>query len=158
MRLNSEAAAEDFKLLRMTDAQMSALEQFIVASRNATEFAKKAILFAIRRSENLTKPVSVTVLDPDLASEMQDGAHGMNSVNGSTQIDLFFQGMGTEFCLSHLCGRYTSPGKFDPAAEGRTIWLSHTLYDREAEWVVADPASINETQFPPSIFNKPLRL
>ena len=132
----------------MTEFQMKALEKFVVASHDGTEFAKKAILFLLRHSENLTKSVSLSAFGP-LADEMQDGAHDMNSCNGTTRIDLFFHGMGTEFGLSHHCGAFVGKGIFNNKAQGgRTIWISPFWYDEEAEHFAEDTKIICQVAFP----------
>lgn len=115
----------------MAEKQMIALERFITESKDATWFAKRAIIFLLRCTEKLTKPVSLTILRQPFASQMQDGAHDMISSLRPTRLDLFFQGIGTEFGLSHHCGSYSN-GEFNANGEGTTIWISHTGYDHRA--------------------------
>ena len=130
----------------MTDDQMEALEHFISKSRDASDFAKRVIIWTLRQTNNLTDRVILSVPDDygtDLAKKVQDGVHYMQSDGGTTHLDSFFLGMKTEFRMCHHCGIFSpnsdKEDKFDPDAKGRTIWVSYVEYDREAK-VLALPS------------------
>lgn len=125
----------EYKPPHMSDAQMDALERFIAASSNASEFAKKVIIWTLRQTQNLTRPVALSIWDKDSgpnSSQVQNAAHNMDSVNGKTRIDLFFGGMGTEMRLGHHCGCFEERDgdPFNAEADGCTIWFAYIFYDR----------------------------
>lgn len=122
-----------FNAVQISDGQMRALQNFISASRDATPFAKRAILYAMAQSKNLTERVSLSVKAGMEASELLDGASRVNSSLCSTNINLFLEGMGTEFGLSEHFGIYVKPGVFDSSIGGATIWISPFFYDHGAQ-------------------------
>ncbi len=129
---------------RMKDSQMKALQRFIMESHDASDFAKKAILFALRHTNNLTEPICLSLpplFDEKLAGEVQDGVHDMLSCNGTTRIDLFLKGMGTKMAMSHHCGVYTCRG-FDSKVGGRTIWVSPEYHDDRAPRMIVRLVSV----------------
>src|SRR5690242_12218282 len=104
-------ALEEVAPTHRTARQMLALEQRVQSSTDATEFAKKAIIWLIRQSGQLTRRVSLSASPAVLgeaAEKIQDAAHAMNSCGASTRIDLLFRAMGTEWGLSHHCGGYNA--------------------------------------------------
>lgn len=129
---------------KMSDKQMAALEKHIKNSKDATDFSKKVIIWTLRKTENLTKSVAVSIWDKDFGElstkEVQDGAHAMESSNRMTRLDIFMTAMGTEVGLCHHCGCFVSCecGVCEQKsnilildAPGRTIWFSHIFYDRK---------------------------
>lgn len=140
---------------RMTNKQVVALEEFIAASSDASEFAKKVIIWALRKSQNLERPVALSVWDKDygheLTKQVQDAAHAMGSSNGATHINLFLHGMGTEVILGHHCGCFEERDgdPFNSKAKGRTIWLSHVFYDRNVMVLKAPPIAELEAMMLP---------
>ena len=135
---------------RMTNKQMLALEQFIILSPDASEFAKRVIIWVLRQTQNLTRQVALSIWNEqygsDRAAEVQDSVHAMNSMNSKTRMDLFFDGMGTEMMLEHHCGCFeASDGHpFNTKASGRTIWFSFVFYDDKAN--VLEAPSLDELE------------
>jgi len=139
--MKSKGSKEPVLLPKITDDQMRALEEFVRCSPDANEFGKKAVLYVLRKSENLTKPVCLTLpdgaegrdwVDGCEADQMQNAVHDMRSANGHTHIDLLFYAMGTDFSLSHHGGGYVN-NVFSCEIFGRTIWFSPYCYDDNAE-------------------------
>jgi hypothetical protein len=127
---------------------MLALEERIINSKDSTDFAKRIIIWLLRKTQNLTWPVALSVLDAtygaELCAEMQNGAHDMLSSNGSTHLGNFFRGMGTEVTLEHHCGcfllnRSKTEDSFEARANGRTIWFSFVYYDRNVQLFTPPP-------------------
>ncbi len=131
----------------MSNTQMQALELLIAYSPDATDFAKKVIIWVLRQTEGLTRRVAFSVRDEycsaDLAAEVQQGAHDMISRNGNTHLNNVFGDMGTEVTLGHHCGCFESgrldTDPFNTKANGRTIWFSYIFYDRDVTILEAPP-------------------
>ncbi len=104
-----------------TAAQMEALEEFITESLDASDFAKRIIIWLLRKTHDFNRQVfvflPVEVYGDALVKEAQDGAHDMNSCNGSTHLNLFLRGMGGGFHLGH---NDSHPGH--PSRSGRCLW------------------------------------
>lgn len=134
-------AARTYVPPRMSEKQLRALEWWIMHSKNASEFAKRAIIWALRQTNGLTMPVALSMpahFSSGSGREVAYAAHDMYSVNGTTRIDVFINGMGTEMGLSHHGGTYTRASAdaneaFDFRGDGYTIWWSHTWYDHTAK-------------------------
>lgn len=126
-------------ITRVTDRQMKELEKLVFSSRDAEELGKKLLVWMLRKSENLTRPVRMTLIDP---AEGREGlmkshvaayaAHDMNSLNGSTHIDFILGAMGSPMCFSSHSGSYLN-GELNPRAGGATTWLAIDHYDDSAE-------------------------
>ncbi len=120
---------------RMSERQMAALERTIMRSNDASEFGKKAIIWLLRQSEHLTKPVAACfteiVFGEDKCKEIQSAAHDMGSSRGTTHIEDFFLALGTPMYLGHHIGVFTQ-GSDEILDGGCTIWFSVVYYDREA--------------------------
>lgn len=127
--------AEGYCPPRMTDKQMRSLEETIGRSKDATDLAKRAIIWALRQTDNLSRPVALSIpgsLHAELAQQMSHGAHDMVSSNGSTHLGTFLHGMGTEMYLMHHMGIMapkTTPRRM--ARGGYTIWWAFRFYDRQ---------------------------
>ncbi|HEY4515039.1 MAG TPA: hypothetical protein VJJ22_02670 [Candidatus Paceibacterota bacterium] len=91
-----------------TPAQLEALEEFISLSKDATDFAKRVIMWLLQKTNGLTEQVFVFLpvekYGEKRVEEVQNGAHGMNSFNGSTHLNSFLHGMGSKFHLGHGYG------------------------------------------------------
>jgi len=139
---------------RMTDDQMKALELFVAASKDATEFGRNAVIYALRQTDNLTQPVylslptSPSIFADKRAEEMYSSVCRMLSIDGTTRISLFFKGMGTEFGLSCLRGGFYPDGRFGEWASERTIWISPIVYDRGAKRIKPDTQEIEAVKLP----------
>ncbi len=116
----------------MTARQLAALKNFIAVSKDATEFARKAIIWMIDQSDRLTVPVALSIdgSHQALAEEVACGAHDMNSSHASTRIGLFLDGMGSPMFLYSHEGCYVG-SVFDVKAKGLTTWLSPELFSEE---------------------------
>ncbi len=133
-----------YKTHSVTPQQLTGLKQLVRHSQNVKdEFSVRAILWALDQSRMLTRRVAVCfsydTFGEKSAGNIQDSVHDMNSCNGRTHIDYIFDAMGTEVGLSHHCGMYDADGKFDSKAPGRTIWVSHIMYDHDAEILTPPP-------------------
>ncbi|TSC81740.1 MAG: hypothetical protein G01um101420_845 [Parcubacteria group bacterium Gr01-1014_20] len=140
MRLRDDEVAKAYKPPAITDRQMAALEAIIIKSKDANDFAKRAIIWTLRQTENLTKSVALSLWYKDFGMDqvdaVQDGSHDMNSCNGSTHLYYFFEALATEVGLSEHCGcsvpmREGGNVHINEAA-GITIWFSHIFYDPRA--------------------------
>jgi hypothetical protein len=138
---------------RANERQLGVLERIISLSPDASEFAKAITVWVLRQTEHLTRNVALSlpedgVYGPKLAEEMQNGAHGMNSVNGHTHLSQAFDLIDTEVVLSHHCGGFKS-GRFDFSAPARTIWISYVFYDFAAHILSPpDPAELAKVILP----------
>ena len=127
---------------RMTDTQMRALRETIIRSKNATPLAKQAILWLLAHTENLTQRVALSIpnsMHNQLAEEMRDGAHDMNSCNGSTYLQTFMHGMGTEVTLVQTGNRFDRRRK---ETSGWTIMWTCFYGDHDAKEIQPDLAQI----------------
>lgn len=135
---------QSFLLFSVSPDRMSALEEFIMISPNATPIAKKTLLWMLRQTKGLSLPVSLMIppLDDDPPDSREDlsnkeslgfsaqvaySVHDMNSSGGKTHLHLFFRGMGSPMHFSSHCGRYLGRA-FDSKAGGHTIWIAAELY------------------------------
>lgn len=132
--LACDPKAEGYCPPRMTNKQMGALEKTIGRSKDATDLAKRAIIWALRQTDNLSKPVALSIpahLHAELAQQMAHGAHDMVSANGSTDLGTFLNGMGTEMYLMHHIGIMAPKSTQRRLARGGyTIWWAFRFYDR----------------------------
>lgn len=136
---------------QMTDQQMAALEKFILRSRNASDFAKRVIIWMLRQSGQLTVPVALSLWNEDFGAdrvrEVQDAVHDMRSANGATHIGHVFAAMGTEMQLMHSEGCFIGGNAhpFDPKAPGRSIWC-HYIYDGAHSLLLLLPPKVAELE------------
>jgi hypothetical protein len=136
---------------RMTGGQMQALEEYIALSPDGTDFGRKAMIWLLRQSENLTKSVAASFPEQELgslASEVELTEHNMGSAGGKTHLSRFMRGMGTHVGFSGHYGCLVigkMPDPLDFKFPGVTIWISHLFYDRDAH-IIPDPKfqEINE--------------
>jgi len=97
------------KTKALTSDQVDKLERFISCSPDATEFAKKALIWMLRQSQGMTKTVCLT-FTPDKSSlgrQVAHGVHDMRSANGSTFINRFLDELGAPMSFSSRSGYYT---------------------------------------------------
>lgn len=127
---------------QFTDEQIRALEKFIYVSRDATEFAKKSIIWLLRQSNGLTKRVCLS-MPGEKGLEAAHGVHDMQGFNSQTHLEYFLQGMGCLFKISHHGGTYAADGKLTDKFGGGTIWFSEKEYDIGAERLQPDMDAIN---------------
>ncbi|OHB15957.1 MAG: hypothetical protein A2431_03710 [Candidatus Zambryskibacteria bacterium RIFOXYC1_FULL_39_10] len=123
--------AQEYIPPRLSQKQIEAIEYLITKSKDATQFAKKVVIWFLRQTDGMTKSVALSVPEQFLgeeASQIEDSVHDMNSVSGSTHIDSVFQAAGTEMRLQHHRGTFFD-GEFN-GGRGRTIWCSWEWYSR----------------------------
>lgn len=88
---------------RVSKRQLAFLEHLVWYSKDADSFTKQCVIFLIRKSEGLTKPVKL-VLGRDLRSKIAEEMHRMCMFVGTTHIDDLFRLAGSELGLySSLC-------------------------------------------------------
>ncbi|MBT4376285.1 hypothetical protein HOD29_02820 [archaeon] len=123
---------------KITEQQLKALKYLIIESKDGSNFAKQVAFFLINASENLTKPVCISLIAKDneleLGKEVKKTAHGFHdfvSGNGTTHLSEIMVAMGTEFDFWNHSGYR----KFIPETQGigYTFWLSKERYDHHAE-------------------------
>lgn len=153
MFLKGDARIASYKPPLISDQQITALEAFIIRSADATPFAKKAILWALRASSNLSTPVALSLWSKDFTAQAvadaQDGSHDMHSSNGKTHLNYFFDALQTEFGVSDHCGCFVPMrgvgNIFNCEADGVTLWVSHTFFDDNAFLLrVPSPTELEE--------------
>lgn len=141
---------EKYQPPTMSAEQMQAIEAAIAYSRNATDFAKKVIIWTLRQSRNLTRQVALSIPEPFegfKAEEVQSGVHDMVSCNGTTHIDCLFQAAGTKVHLSHHAGMFVGkhPNFFhNTRARGSTIWVAVGYFSKDAE--ILTPPTLKEIE------------
>lgn len=97
----------------VSDHQMKALEYYISKSRDATEYAKEAVIWALRQTNNLTRNIAVSFLnvwDEKKANEIATSVHDMGSSGGSTLLQTFFKAMDIQRSISFHGGYYPLNG------------------------------------------------
>ena len=80
---------------RISRKQLQFLEYLVWKSKDADDFTKKCLIFLIRRSRGLTKPVGIIFSDRELAGKVSRNLHDMCSCNCTTHIDALFSLTGT---------------------------------------------------------------
>lgn len=119
----------------VTKSQMEALETFIYRSNDLSAFARKTLIWMLRRTQRLTVPVSLSFPPgseyEQLGREAAFGAHDICSVKGSTHADLVLRAMGSSMMFDSACGHYGDDGEFKSG--GHTVWISPKSYDHEAK-------------------------
>lgn len=128
----------------VNDRQMQALEYFISKSTDATDYAKKAIVWALRQTNNLARNIAVPFSydwDREKTQEIAYGVHDMRSSNGSTLIQVVFKTMDVERSISSHCGLYQD-AKYNTSLSGYTIWVAERDFDHTADVLEPDFAMI----------------
>ncbi|OGI82153.1 hypothetical protein A3B93_00650 [Candidatus Nomurabacteria bacterium RIFCSPHIGHO2_02_FULL_42_24] len=114
-----------------TQKQYEALEILISESKDITTEAKRIILWLLRKSELLTKPVCVSI---DYESHRNLAIQAANSVhNTSNYLRKIFTAMGSDLHLSFHCGKYNG-STFIPRENAYTIWLTEKNYGIDCEF------------------------
>jgi len=113
-------------------SQMKAIEKIIAYSEDVNDFTKRIIIWVLRKTNNLTRNVVVSI--EDLTQGF--GVHNMTSCNGTTHIDLIFQAMGTEMSLMCHHGVLVRKGVLDTARSGMTVWFSWVWYNLYPEVIL----------------------
>ena len=124
-------------------AQMEALKLFISVSGDISDFAKKAVIFLLSQTENLSLPVHLCI-PGKLGREVQNGVHYMRSINGKMHICYFLRGMRTHMDIQHHCGLYDKSGRFNSNLKGSTIWVSVELYDDNSKEIAFNKKEIEK--------------
>lgn len=117
-------------------SQMRALERAVALSKDASNLAKKIVIWTLRQTNHLTKRVALSVEENWNGfgmAQLQDGVHDMVSFNGTTHLDLMFDAIGTQMHVMHHHGMFLQNGAFDSKKSGRTIWVSYVWYDKSPE-------------------------
>jgi len=143
----------DVSARRMTPRQIRALEVIIARSKDATVFGKKVIIWALRKTDGLTRPVALSLSDVHwggrLVEEMQNSAHDMVSSQRTTHLPTMLDLMGTNMCLMHHGGMFVGKSEYNNKAPGRTIWFSPYYFDNDAELLVASRDEIEFVDLTP---------
>ena len=91
----------------VSDRQMVVLEAFVAESKDAGAIAKRILIWALRKTANLTNPVHIFILRTDPAWEDFFSAGGFRQIDrmmygasGNTHLSYFLEGMGSEFGIS----------------------------------------------------------
>lgn len=71
---------------RVSDRQIQFLEYLIWKSRDASEFAKKCLIYLVRQSERLSRQVRL-ILNRDVVMDVRHGFHDMSSSMLTTHIN-----------------------------------------------------------------------
>ena len=106
-----------------------ALEFLISKSRDASIEAKKVILWLLRQSENLTKPVCISIdydvgkFSGSLAEQVAEAGHYMKRTDRSTYLDFIFSAMGSELRLNCQEGKFVN-NRFSKNALSATLWVA----------------------------------
>lgn len=137
------------KLKRITNLQMELLEKYIAMSRDCNEFGKKALIWMLRRTKNLTVPVSLSLTPKHgkLVEEFSRGTRYINSASGSTHIWLLLRLIGSPMIFTEHCGCYFE-GEFIYTAKAYTVWISPNLYSDKTEKLQPDIAGIKAIKLP----------
>lgn len=86
---------------RVSDKNVRHLKCYIVASYDASRICKRAILWLIDQTDNLSKPCQVVVdrerCSKNVGENIIFGVHDMNSPGGNTQLCEFMESIGCRF-------------------------------------------------------------
>ena len=123
-------------------SQMESLEKAI-SSSSFTEFAKKALIWMLEKSENLTKQISLSFppAHSRLGRQVAFGIHNVCGSGGhSIRINDLMKRIGTPMFFSSHGGHYVGD-RFNARTGGFTAWLAIRAYSDEAEKL---PLNIDE--------------
>jgi len=112
------------------DEQMEMIETFIAESVDAGLFAKKFAIWLLRKTNNLTREVAISLPNDFHGIEVQIAITQMQSDMNSTKIDRIFNLTGTSMRFSCRIGMFFAK-EFNNTTEGRTIWCSDHSLKRE---------------------------
>jgi hypothetical protein len=88
--------------MKISEKQIVCLEYLVWKSKDATNFARKCVIWMLRQTNRLSTPICITLPDK-VAKEVMDGIHDMRSVNGTTHIGALFHAVGSDLIPDH-CG------------------------------------------------------
>jgi hypothetical protein len=117
----------------ITDESLERIEHAIKISQNASAFAKKCVLWLLRKKIQLGGNLCLSIAG-DAGTDMADGAHDMVSDIRKTKINEVLEGCGCNFFLNGCYGTFVD-GRFVPRDEngGGVIWLSDEPHDHAAQ-------------------------
>lgn len=141
----------------VTSDQIEALEICIINSRDVKPPAKKVLIWLLRQTRNLTRPVCLLMPNENpLGRVVSYSVHDMQSANGTTHIDVFMRAMQSDMDFSTHGGLIM--GGETKSSGGYTVWIAPYDYDPEAELVQWDADAIAQTELRKRFtHSKPLR-
>ena len=128
----------------ITDKQRRALELVVARSVDATELGKKAVIWLLRQSHDVSRNVVATFSAQQGAKQIADSVHDMLSSGGSTHLGERIALMGVRFWISSHGGSFPITDELRSKIEGvYTIWVSsRSRYDHDAEILQVDMNAI----------------
>ncbi len=134
----------------VTDEQMAALEWYVARSPNASEYAKKAIIWMLRQTNNLACNIAVSFPFNWNEARSQEVGIAVRAINDSSalvtiELCTMFMAMGVECSIRSFHGLYESAnyGSFNHEQLGFTIYISTAaLFDHSAQRILADFSAI----------------
>ena len=110
---------------RVSKKQLQFLEYLVWNSKDADDFTKKCLIFLIRKSRGLTKPVGIifSVSNRKLARTVLENLHDMCSSLCTTHINELFYLVGSNFSVDygglaiHNCNIKQNIYRFKPSPD-----------------------------------------
>ncbi len=135
----------------LSDRQIEALKIYIAGSKDASNFGKRLCFWLIDQSNNLTRPVCVSIPKNcpgtpkgqiELCEQLLNSIHDMISGGNTTHLNSLLTVASTTFRFSVHGGIYDEQGELNNF-HGYTAWLSPHLYDDKATRLRLDLEKIN---------------
>jgi len=105
------------QIMPVSDSRVQFLRELIARSKDVYDFTKKALIFLVDQSENLSKPVHMCIVDEKIGEEIAEGVREMINDKGNTKLNFYLKKMGTPMMFSAHCGRYADTPCAHPARE-----------------------------------------
>ncbi len=146
----------------VTEKQVEAIKYLILHSKKVSGFAKKICLLLLERSELLTKPISISIIELENgylrshAEKMYNGIHDMCSPNEDTHLNALMLAAGSDFSFSTHSGSYDGKGKLVELSgkTSYTAWLSPTRYDTNAEKIDTELETVRNIALVTKLYEK----
>ena len=121
--------------MKYTEKQIQALEYLVLMSDHGSRVVKQIFLCLLERSEGLTKPVALTLVEGPEWGSKEINLHartqdGLVSCNGSTHLTEILRCMGSDYIFQTHYGRFNSDGEF--STRGMFVgWPEDMVHNKE---------------------------
>ncbi|MEK7611911.1 MAG: hypothetical protein AAB407_01045 [Patescibacteria group bacterium] len=120
---------------QFTSQEMQELEQIIIASEDATDYAKRLFVWLLRETNHFTRRVAVSLrnaaVGEQLVNEVRQSARAIMGCYGTTDLFRKIGIYGTQMNFTHHQGCFNAEG-FDMMEDGHTFWYTFIYHDSRA--------------------------